>query len=296
MSKESKLPLGQATPRDPQDHKIAHDDFVLVKDREGKLRKQRTLKELMEQYASASLETEKLSLQDSISDLKLQEPNAKSIEEKDRIVLSSNPSMGIRGQASQKRVPQKPPAFCANVRYSHKFYFRTTSAISAKNIRVAELIAIAGMVGTVTNSSCSTICSSMKLNSVTVWPAAGSVTNNPEVAFAAANNFSTMPEVSIERAIPSGVTTGGGIKFVVPEASLASFWLNAGALNTEIFTLYDIPSGSVVCVSGSWAMRDSQAGITMTGFTTSSVGGFYYAYLDGTTDHKCLPVGLPNTF
>lgn len=280
---------GQATPRDQSDLKIAHDDFVLVKDREGKLRKQRTLKELMEQYASTSLS-------DSVSELKKEEPNdAKS--DGDKATLGFNGSgLGIRGQASQKRVPQKPPAFCANIRFAHKFYFRTTSAITAKNIRVAELIAIAGMVGTATNTSASTICSSMKLSSVTVWPAAGSVTNNPEVAFAAANNYGTVPELSIERAIPSGVTTGGGIRFVVPENSLAKFWQNAGALSTELFTLYDIPSGSVICVSGYWCLRDSLAGITMSGFTSISVGGFVYSYLDGNSDHKCLPVGLPNTF
>jgi hypothetical protein len=283
MADQKKL-QGQATPRDLKDLKIAHDDFVLVKDREGFLRKQKSLEQLMEHYASKA--------DQNSDDLDL---DKKSVE-KENFLTGTQTSMGIRGQSSQKNVPMKPPAFCANIRFAHKFYFRTTSAITAKNIRVAELIAIAGMVGTVTNSTAATICSSMKLANVTVWPAAGSVTNNPEIAFAAANNYGTVPEQSIERAIPSGITTGGGIKWVVPTDSLANLWQNAGALNTEIFTLYDLPSGSVICVSGYWCLRDTLAGINMTGFTSLAVGGFVYSYLDGVSDHKCLPVGLPNTF
>lgn len=284
MNKESKGNQGQATPRDLKDLKIAHDDFVLVKDREGFLRKQKSLEQLMEHYASKAD-------QDSLDS----DDKDKKSEGESKISLSTMNAMGIRGSRSQKGVPQKPPSFCANTKYAHKFYFRTTSAITSYNIKVQELLAIAGMVGTVSNSTCTTIASSMKLNSITVWPAAGAVTANPEVAFTP-SGYGTVPDFSYERAIPSGVTTGGGIKFSVPEGSLASFWQNGTAYAIELVTLYDIPSGSVICVSGCWSLRDSLPGVNLVGFTTVSLNAFYYSYLDGVSAHKCLPVGLPNTF
>lgn len=217
-------------------------------------------------------------------------------ERKDSLELFQNGMRNVRGES--KKVSLTPPAFTATPYMRHSFFFRTVSSlITSESVTVGDLIACAGMIGTISNSTCTTIFSAVKLKSITIWSSTSdSNVTNAEVAFQAVGGLGYIPDKDRVKAVQSGVTTGGGCKWTVPKDSIASNWMSSSLFASEVFTLYDIPVGSIIRVDGQWCMRNALAGVTRTGFTSVTVGGMYYDYLDGNTLHKCLPIGVPGTF
>jgi len=199
------------------------------------------------------------------------------------------------GRRGVGQVPKLPPSIKTTVEHRHVWRYVCNTVQTSNNINTAELLGIGGCMTKVANTSVSSIHSSVKLHSVTIWPAppALGATNYPaEISWGAAESDLQKDE-SWDSTIPNGVTSTAALRSTPPSGSLAADWLTYDGSSPIIFTLLNIAAGSVIDIEASHIMRNNVGGVDIT-VTTAATGTIYYLYLDS-TGGKFTPVGVPTT-
>jgi len=197
-----------------------------------------------------------------------------------------------RGNAQLRNV--NPPQINSNVRTSHRFRFISTAAVTNQLVTSAALLAVAGTIGTVTNSTVALVYESVRLKSVEVWapPASQGASATVSVEWIGSANS---PSIEVSDTTIS-VSHNAHIKCVPPQQSLASFWQIVG--NTATMFTLNCPTGSVVDISLELLFADQSTTLaTQAGLTTVVIGRVYFLALDvASLTHVLVPVSLNTTF
>jgi hypothetical protein len=192
---------------------------------------------------------------------------------------------GRKGKSS----PSVPPTLETAPAVRQIFRFQNSNATTTSPT-VAQLMTVPGMIGTVVNTSCSGIASSIRIHSIKIWlPASGFA----EVSWVSASGYAK--DDSKDASLPTGIVGGSApYSSSPPKGSLAADWLTA-ALTTQVLFTIGCTIGSIIDVDLSFVMSNNIGAGSQT-VVTAALGTLYYAYLDGPTTHYYLPIGRPSTF
>lgn len=211
----------------------------------------------------------------------------------------SKQSRRDNGSSSRSRkmvVPRSvhPPMIKSNVCVRHKYRFFNGINAGTFAISNTDVLGAAGVMCSVTNSTCVAIFSSFRIRSIDVWAAAQTAANNTSVNTIAVNwnggpVFVTNEEVSDTSISPDYPPY---IHAVPPKNSNASFWQTYSSNGIFTLTLCD---QAIVDLDLDLVMSDQQDTLTITGFTTAALGAQYYLALDGRASNQLLPQSLSTT-
>jgi len=183
-----------------------------------------------------------------------------------------------------------PPSIQITPKLRHTFRFYQTvgghTAVTSNSV-----LAALGGVCYVANSLVKPMASSFKINKVTIYPAPNlSGTSACNIAWALATGTQIRDEEK-DRTLPDGLTVSAPVSSKPPRGSLAAMW-QAGSTNSLFFT--DALIGSVLDLDISFTLSNQflTAGQSV---VTGTLGVIYYLYLDGSTSHNWIPVGVPST-
>jgi hypothetical protein len=206
-----------------------------------------------------------------------------------KLILAKSRATGLRSSKEREGViPLLPPKLDTTPVYSAVFRFQNTNA-TVSTVTAAQLLTVPGIIGTATNSTGSSIASSVKIRSIKIWPAAGT---NAEVSWNAGSGITYQKDSSVDTTTPTGVTAGTGPLYLRPPSqSFGGFWLSPTLTTTTIFAI-NCGVGSVVDVHLDFVTCNNSGGQSIS-LTTVVVGSFYYTHLDST--NRYVPVGRPST-
>jgi hypothetical protein len=199
-------------------------------------------------------------------------------------------------RASTRSSSRLPRCIAPNPRYRDVITYRVGgtagAAASNHNIGVGGLIQAGGCMATSTTNLVS-ICSSVLIHSVTLYPPGNNNTGN--VAFVQWNNIlsPTVPDDVTISVLPDGITAPSCVVCRPPPKSLAADWLTtAYTAGTLVLNIGCVP-GTIIELDCTWRMQANLAGYT--GITGSSlvVGDVYYVRPDG-VGQNIIPIGLLN--
>jgi hypothetical protein len=200
-------------------------------------------------------------------------------------------SRSRRGMARPKtsRALNGPAQIRSNIELRHTFRYVATSS-SSVNVDTSQILSALGVMG-ITNTSVRDFCSSFKVNHLTIYtpPAAVGSSATCSITWPGANN--SPPREYSDTSV--SVSTPAMVSCSPPPQSLASFW-QTGTGQT-LFRLI-APSGSIIDMSVSYFLADSNSAGTATTVITSVAGVVYYLPLDGVSTHLLSPVSLNSTF
>jgi len=184
-----------------------------------------------------------------------------------------------RGQPSNL-----PPALDMTVLVNHTFRFVSTSA-TLTGVSVNDLLGACGCVAYVANTSSRALASSVKINSITIWPAAGGQASLEWVD----NADTAVRDRWMNTDLPTGITETAPCLAIPPKDSLASFWHGS-----QTGTLFNISTtvGSTVDVNLSFTLSNAIAGPVIT-VSVAAVGTIFYYALDGPSTNRYPPAVLP---
>ncbi len=180
-----------------------------------------------------------------------------------------------------------PPQRQSNVLVNHTYRFETAGS-ATQSITDRDLLAAAGCVCTVNNSTLTSIFQSVKLNSIEIWSATtpGDVTTISLLWGTDASVGNTTKEVSdtsISNAFPAHIFSRP------PQGSFASFWQSGTTENTMFTIVCSIKC--IVDVNMTCILNDGTSSSATVTVASAALGAVYYAPLDGSTD-DFTPVGL----
>jgi len=190
---------------------------------------------------------------------------------------------------TQKTIAAKlPPNIATTPHVRHVFRFISTSA-SAVGVTVNDLLGMCGSVCTVVNSYVVTLSSSVRVNSVRCFPAAGGTVQLQWNAIVSG----IVPDDEHDMSTPTGVTMTGPSTFTPPPKSLCDSWMNSTIGSTPLFHLAS-SVGSIVDVNVSFRISNVLPGVAVA-VTAGTLGAFYYLALDGPSSNTYTPLGVPTT-
>jgi hypothetical protein len=201
-----------------------------------------------------------------------------------RLLNGGNIIVQSPGQASEG-----PGAFQPNIRYNHKFRFRATADFSSY-VTDSHLLAVAGTVCTVTNSTASVLARAVRISNVKLWspPAYQGETATVSLTWFGALNSPNL-EVSDTT---SSVTKNAYISVRPPKNSLASFWQKNTA--TTLFNMV-CPINTILEISLEIIQSDQETSVQTTTYTTCTAGQIYYPALSHGVSDLLVPIGLQTT-
>jgi len=177
---------------------------------------------------------------------------------------------------------------------SHTFRFEAASAAVDVPITVGGILGIAGCIGTISNSTGVLVASSFRLKRIRSWAAAGVAGGALNHVYWTNSSASGNTPDLIEEAFTLGSAGASELNTVPPKGTLAAFWWNVNSASTVLFNI-TLAANGIVDVE----MEYTQSGAlkaTQTGFTSITVGGYNYLYLDGVGSGPVFkPIGLPTT-
>jgi hypothetical protein len=138
----------------------------------------------------------------------------------------------------------------------------------------------------------SSIFSSFKIHSVTIYPAASAANVYLEWVEAATVGLHTKDERKM-RPMPNGITISAPMRYVPPKGSDASFWQDGQGTANSLFVLL----GSIGCImdiDATVTMQNTGTNVQQTGFTSLTVGSVYYPAIDGRATNRWPPIGRQN--
>jgi len=186
------------------------------------------------------------------------------------------------------------PMIETSVMTRHKYRFVSTAGVGAASITVGTIFGAIGTVGTVANSTVTTICSSFRIRKVDIYESAQSVaTVSSELLWASPVSVNSSDVAWSNATIP--YDRPSRISAAPPKGTLASFWWNSSATSTTPLFSLTCAIGSIVDVEIEATLSNALTGVTIS-VSTAVLGALYFLYLDGNTSHKLAPVGLPATF
>ncbi len=203
---------------------------------------------------------------------------------------NAKPLRAARGNARLRNV--NPPQISSNVRMTHRFRFIASGAVSNKTIDSDGMLAIAGGIGTVTNSTITLCYESVRLKKVEVW--APPATQGSAATVSVEWLGQSSPSIEISDTTIS-VSHNAHVVGSPPKSSLASFWQVVSSPQ-NLFIL-NCPTGSVVDVEAEYLFVDrSTAAGSVPGLTTVVIGHVYFLALDHVAGTDLLvPVSLNTT-
>jgi hypothetical protein len=139
-------------------------------------------------------------------------------------------------------------------------------------------------------------CGSYRINSITVWPAAGGTAGITWYGNGTAEQALSRDD-AISEDIPTGITVEPRpLCFRPPAGSFQSMWQSPVVNGTDNLFQYYGTLGSVwdLNVTYTTVAYVQQNSVTVTGPATS--GTVYYLALDGASLHNLVPQGLPTIF
>jgi len=215
-------------------------------------------------------------------------PARRKVEVKTRGAATRRTNVRSRGV-----VARLPPEIMTTTTCHSTLRFQViTSTITSTTINSAQLIGACGVIGKVVNTSVSSIASTFRVKRVTIWPSVStSVDAIPEISWGYPSSTDVGKDVSWMSSVPTGVSQTGPVVSVPPKGSLCSVWFRWDSSQADLFTLLNIPVGSILDLSISFTLRNNLAGADIS-VITAVVGSMYYLYLDGA---KIQPVGRPTT-
>lgn len=206
------------------------------------------------------------------------------VDDKHAVKGPTVPGVGAK-VGSGKGGMSLPPEIDLTVAGRHRFRFQAGAASVINSVSYANLCNML-QVGTGAHLL-QGIISSVRLRSVTIWPALStSTTDTVALEWSAAGEF--FKDELKNRTLPEGQTQTGAVRFTPPKKSVASFW---STTSNNILFYITAPSGSVCDVEVDFTLAGAYApptAVTVVGSVT--IGNFYYGYLDGITTHIWAPV------
>jgi len=185
-----------------------------------------------------------------------------------------------------------PPAIKIFPPRRMRMYFSNSTNTGSYAVSVGSLLGAFGGICTVTNSTVSTVHSSVRVLKVQLWPgpsttAAGAA----DLTWSGASG--NIPDDERIRPVPEGVSVTGVLTFTPPKASLAALWWDEPDNGTTLFNIQGTP-GSVVLVDVQLTQAQTVIPFPST-VATGTVGTFYYLALDGPSSNKWTPIGVTTT-
>jgi len=188
---------------------------------------------------------------------------------------------GKTGKPKKKgtRAGGRPAGISRNLNNAHRtcLRFDVNTTGTQVSITVNNVFGALGGVVTVANTTATCICSTFKINSIKMSPAAGGeVTcfwiNNPE---------GESKDDVVDDTLPTGITMLETLVTRPPKKSLASFWHSTIATGTNQLLLLSATQGSVIDLNISFQIISGQAAPVTFNPGTASVGAVGYSPLDG---------------
>jgi len=185
-----------------------------------------------------------------------------------------------------------PPELSSVIAVHHVYRWSNSGAPApSSSITAANVAAALGGTITVSGTTVQAFASTFRIHSITVWPTVQSVTS-PEVIWVSPSTAIEKDEAKI-RSIPAGVTVDRPLMSRPPKNTLCRDWINAGVVgNQTLFTLLNIPEGSIVDMSVSFTIANNVAAVAAV-TTTTGLGSIVHLPLDGHTGGKFIAQGLP---
>jgi hypothetical protein len=183
--------------------------------------------------------------------------------------------------------------FDSTVRTRHRYFFRANAALTAVPVGLGGLLGAMGVIGTTLNSFVTTVTSSARILSVRAWNPQVAGSDNVFVDWVGVAGY--LPDSSMDRCLPDGITVSSCLLFKPPAKSLAAAWMNSAviAVGTAILT-FTAPAGTVIEVD----LEGTLCNVTGTqsiAVAAAAIGTFYYLALDGPASNKIRPVGVLST-
>jgi len=177
------------------------------------------------------------------------------------------------------------------IKHTYRFYANATA--TNVNVTVGTLLGAMGGIGTIANSTVASMCSTVRVHRVTIWPpvATTGATNAEVVWFTEGSNF--VKDESKESSLPSGITLERPAVCRPPAHSLASFWVTSAAAAGVVFQI-TCGTGSIVDVLLEGTLGNNIGNLAVAGYAAVSLNVITYGRLDG-VGGKFTPLGLPTT-
>jgi len=225
-------------------------------------------------------------------ELKVEVPEIEH-EERKTIVLSAVPNL-LTGSRSVGRgnmlTVGLPPSLDATQGFRKNFRYiaQGTSATNLSLVSVGTALISFGSMAIATDQV-SSIISSFKIHSVTIYPASGATNTYLEWTDAATVGQHVKDERKL-RPVPTGITVSAPIRYYPAKESESAFWQNGAGTATGLFAVL-ATAGSVIDVDATVTLLNSGLNVQQTGFTSLTVGLVYYPPLDGRATNRLAPVG-----
>ncbi len=232
-----------------------------------------------------------------VHDLVLHEPGSKAeSKEEEKLTVPSKlmvRSLGVSGGARASL----PPEMEATCFVRKRFRFRASAALSGASLTLNGFLGACGGICTVANTNLRAWASSFQIKRVVAWPPGGvsGSTNQVFIDWSSAGNSNFTPDTSRIVTIPDGVTVTKSLVFEPPTKSLAEFWYNPTNMSaTGPIMAMTCPSGTIVDLILTFTLSNVNLGNNIT-IAAGSVGTVYYLALDGPSNNKLVPLGVPTT-
>ncbi len=226
------------------------------------------------------------------SELKVEVHDSEHDAKKTIFVSNDPPDLSsLKGwNAKGSLVVGLPPQLDATQGFRKRFRYiaQGTSGTNQSLVTVGTLMLSMGSMAIATDQL-SSIISSFKLHSVTIYPASGAANTYLEWVEAATVGQHVKDERKL-RPVPTGITVSGPIRYVPPKDSESSFWQDGQGTASSLFALL-ATAGSIIDVDCTVTMQNTGTNVQQTGFTSLTVGVVYYPPLDGRATNRIAAVG-----
>jgi hypothetical protein len=188
-----------------------------------------------------------------------------------------------------------PPAMQVVPRIKKTYRYNVTGSPSGTAVTVGSLLAAMGAIGTVANTTIVSLCSSVRIKKIKIWPAlnAAGSGNSLDTYVVWASSIANQPDEKKDATLQTGSTVGRSMIYRPQAKSLGSFVWNSTSAATVLFNI-TAPQGSIVDITLDGWFANSIAPYAQA-VGTATVGSVYFGCLDGSTTHLLPPVGLLTT-
>jgi hypothetical protein len=172
-------------------------------------------------------------------------------------------------------------------------YYFTSSAVTNFNLTRGMLGASVGGICTVANSTVTAVASSFRIKAITMWPPESGqaslywATGSAEQALAK-DEYTTDVAATL-------MTVPQSTVFSPPPGSWNGMWQATSDNPTDVICQITLSSGALLRVDLEFTLQAFAALYPQTGYTTATLGAWYYPYLDGPVAHQIKPL-LDTTF
>jgi hypothetical protein len=212
--------------------------------------------------------------------------------------------MPIRKKRSMKKagrrpvsvtgLSKQPPILEASLKMTHTFRFVATNTFAATPITMGGILAAAGGIATVANTTVTPFHTCARIRKVELFANAGGAESHLFIEWASAGLFAVDDE-KIRSIV--GVSNSNYVLSRPPKGSDAARPFNNATPATSLF-LVTGPAAAVIDVTVDLWAANNFASISR-GAATAILGTIYYMALDSVAaagTHNFVPEGLPTTF